>query len=30
VVQAWLTDNPGGQKVLDAYRKIYADVIAGR
>jgi TRAP-type transport system periplasmic protein len=30
VVGAWVKENPDGQKVLDAYKKIYADVVAGR
>jgi TRAP-type C4-dicarboxylate transport system substrate-binding protein len=29
VVADWLKDNPDGQKVLDAFRKIYAEVKAG-
>ena len=30
VVGVWLKENPEGEKVLAAYRKIYADVKAGR
>jgi TRAP-type C4-dicarboxylate transport system substrate-binding protein len=30
VVDAWVKENPDGQKVLDAFKKIYADVSAGR